>query len=297
MTPRRGEPAPLAIGDLFSLLTAFRLFPSRQPQAIERRDTPSSHVVLRDEQQHTPMALSTASPTNMPKSQPDSTRHDFSKTTTICVGGDGEEKQNIHIHTSFAIQSSKILRFAIEGEGARDQRISLKAEVPEFQMYVAWLYTGKITPWEIDSIQERGGDLLHLYIIGDYLDDAKFRNEVMDVLGGLTNYAASSKPFVLSDFSDNDVNWALEKTAAGAPLRVFLFTKLGAEIVGHRDSITSFKNRFSSDVLLDLLMALMSNYDLKLVINGAFLKRKELFFERCVFHKHEDGDRRCPGSQ
>lgn len=169
----------------------------------------------------------------------------------------------------------------------------------EFQTYVAWLYTGEITPRETGSIQESGGDLLRLYILGDYLDDAKFCNEVMDVLGGSTNYAASSKPFVLSDFSDNDVDWALEKTAAGAPLRVYLFTRIGFDVVHGRGLVTSFRDRFSSDVLLDLLMTLMSDYDLKLVMNGAFLKRKELFFDRCVFHKHEDGDTdtQRPGSQ
>lgn len=91
------------------------------------------------------------------------------------------------VHKSFAVKSSRLLRAALNPDHgwkeAHDKRVPLpEVEPVDFEWYLEWVYTGHLTPREEDGKHNRGATLIRLYILGDYLDDAKFCNSIMDIV-------------------------------------------------------------------------------------------------------------------
>jgi hypothetical protein len=101
----------------------------------------------------------------------------------------GKKAKEIPVITSIAVRSSKFFKAALEHDWkeAREKRVSLpETRVEAFEGYLQWLYTGQITftnadpnpdptlthHWFIQSV--------YFFVLGDYLDDLKFRHAVLD---------------------------------------------------------------------------------------------------------------------
>jgi hypothetical protein len=96
---------------------------------------------------------------------------------TVCVG---KEVKEFVVIKSIATRSSKFFQAAMsrDWKEALEKRVMLpETEVRVFEGYLQWLYTGDLTLSQNDLYEE-----IELYILGDFLDDAKFRNSLLDSL-------------------------------------------------------------------------------------------------------------------
>lgn len=121
------------------------------------------------------------------------------------------------VHTSFAIKSSSFFRAALKNDWkeAREKRIDLPGtKVVDFQIYLQWLYTGRIAELNYAESPANSATLIRLCILGDYLGDSRFSNAVIDTLIENSSYVVSGMVF---ESSTVDLAW--EKTSPGSPLR------------------------------------------------------------------------------
>jgi len=94
----------------------------------------------------------------------------------VCVGVEAKE---IPVITSIATRSSKFFQAAMEHDWkeAHEKRILLpETRVDIFEGYLQWLYTGQITFTRSNAFVES----IHFYVLGDFLDDFKFRNASLE---------------------------------------------------------------------------------------------------------------------
>jgi hypothetical protein len=110
---------------------------------------------------------------------------DFQETIVVCVGN-GDDKKDFTVHRSFATKSSNFLQAALKHESGwkenREKRVSITETKPvDFEVYLEWVYTSQLISRDTKTEQDRGAMLVRLYILGDFLDDAKFCNNVVDI--------------------------------------------------------------------------------------------------------------------
>jgi hypothetical protein len=94
----------------------------------------------------------------------------------VCVG---KQAKDIPVIKSIATRSSKFFQAAMDHDWkeAREKRVMLPdTKVDDFEGYLHWLYTGDIT----FSGSEGSTAIVRFYILGDYLDDMRFRHAVLD---------------------------------------------------------------------------------------------------------------------
>ena len=94
---------------------------------------------------------------------------------TVCAGK-GEE---FVIIKGVATRSSRFFQAAMAGDWkeARENRVLLPDTEPRiFEGYLQWLYTSTLS----SSGPSEYHDMVEFYILGDFLDDLKFRNAALD---------------------------------------------------------------------------------------------------------------------
>lgn len=136
----------------------------------------------------------------------------MTKTFTVSVG---TTKKEFTLYTEIATRSSKFFQAALTRncKESHENRILLAEVHPDvFEGYLQWLDTGVITS-SFPISKPTMFDLAELYILGDYLDDATFRNAVLD---DLTISAYEMLPGICS------VKLAWGNTARGSPLRALI---------------------------------------------------------------------------
>jgi hypothetical protein len=160
----------------------------------------------------------------------------------------------------------------------------VKTGVGESQAYLEWLYTNEVTLQEEDGEEDLGPVLIRLYLPGDYLDDANFCNAVMDTVfqRGKT-----------CEFTDQFINSALENMVAGSPLRALVLQFMAIATISNLETITSYRHRFSSDTMLDLIAHVMSDHDLAKALQTALRQKGDLSGKDCDFHRHDEGTPKC----
>ena len=105
----------------------------------------------------------------------------------------GKKAKEIPVITSIAVRSSKFFQAALEHDWkkAHEKRVSLpETRVEAFEGYLQWLYTGQITFTSPDPKPDPQPDTdlhwfiqsVYLFALGDYLDDLKFRQAVLDYI-------------------------------------------------------------------------------------------------------------------
>jgi len=136
----------------------------------------------------------------------------MTKTFTASIG---TTKKEFTIYTEIATRSSKFFQAALNRnwKEKKDNRIVLAEVHPDvFEGYLQWLNTGVITS-SFPISKPTMFDLAELYILGDFLDDASFRNAVLD---DLMTSAYDMWPGICS------VNLAWSNTPKDSPLRALI---------------------------------------------------------------------------
>lgn len=93
----------------------------------------------------------------------------------------GTKKKEFTLYTSIAMRSSKFFEAAMsrDWKECKEKRITLaEVQVSVFEGYLQWLNTGDIT----FTGPPNGTSLARFYILADFLDDASFRNAILDEL-------------------------------------------------------------------------------------------------------------------
>lgn len=91
----------------------------------------------------------------------------------------GKDSKEIPVITSVATRSAKYFQIAMEHDWkeAGERRVELSHTTVEvFEGYLQWLYTGQIT---VIGNNEHNA-MAQYFILGDYLDDPKFRGVALD---------------------------------------------------------------------------------------------------------------------
>lgn len=118
-------------------------------------------------------------------------RYDFIDYIIVLVGS---EKKTFVVHKNIVCQSSRFFRAATTGQWkkATKKTVPLPDIKPEiFGAYVGWLYTGDIdvkaspdikynASMDWPTLAEIQLKLTGAFCLGDYLQDSKFRNSVVD---------------------------------------------------------------------------------------------------------------------
>ena len=164
----------------------------------------------------------------------------------------------------------------------------------DFEAYLGWVYTSQLTPGDTEDGFDRGMMIVRLYFLGDFLDDTKFCNTVMDTF----HFNDAWDPFYLMFES---MNLAWEETTAGSPLRDFILELLVYNIATRPNTESYLKVMHQSDIsreiVLDLLLHMESKHGLsKLIQTTATLRLPEMKV-RCLFHRHDNENPKCSKSK
>ena len=135
-------------------------------------------------------------------------RFEFTSLVTVTFG---KQAKQLHIHQDVLCASSSVLKAACNGEWkeATSRKISLlDVDHDIFPVYVNWLYTSKLDLHESFSnnlsIDEREAiaretfrAILRCYLLGEFLNDRRFRNAATDEM-----VEASDALYHYPDFND-----------------------------------------------------------------------------------------------
>ena len=229
-------------------------------------------------------------------------RLDFLETIVVCVGKEDNKKEYM-VYKSFATKSSKFLRAALNGnwKESQEQRVPLPDTEPvDFEVYLEWLYTSQLDPRdaETDDDDDRGTMrcmmVVRLYILTDFLDDAKFCNEVIDLFSfDDTTRATAWTPCLLS-VEALSISWA--STSVGSPLRNVLLEQLTYCAV-RKDGVFQrlLESTCPKEVLVDLFQHLESKHGLMKLLRPT--TKPSTFSTACAFHRHDDENPKCSESK
>lgn len=136
----------------------------------------------------------------------------MTKTFIVSVGA---TKKEFTLYTEIATRSSKFFQAALSRnwKESQENRVVLAEVHPDvFEGYLQWLNTGVITS-SFPIGKPTTFDLAELYILGDFLDDATFRDAVLD---DLIYSAYDMWPGICS------VNLVWDNTTRDSPLRALI---------------------------------------------------------------------------
>jgi len=205
------------------------------------------------------------------------------------------------VYKSFATKSSKSsksLQAALNGswKESQEQRITLPDTEPvDFEVYLEWLYTGQLVPRDTKTDADDGCGTMRclmavlLYILGNFLDDTKFCNKVIDIFTSGTAPAAAWTPCALPSDAIS-LSWA--STSVGPPLRDALLEKVTC-YVARRDG--NFERLLEStcpkELFVDLFRHLEDKHGLTKLLKPT--TKRSTLSTGCAFHKHDGGNAKC----
>lgn len=134
--------------------------------------------------------------------------------------------------------------------------------------------------------------LVRLYILGDFLDDAGFCNQVMDALVTGGAKASTWKPWSLG-IEDPCLAWA--KTPVGSPLRAFIL-ELISHHMAHNNAIFQgfLESTCPRELFIDLFKHLESKHGLTKLLKPSTKLSKVV--GKCEFHRHDEENPKCSES-
>ena len=136
-----------------------------------------------------PQAMKVSDITNHP-----SHRMDFNETITVLVG---KEKAKYTLHKSYATRKSVFIQTATSGKWveATTQQVELpETKTARFEQYIHWLYEKEVLLESTSGFEYikdvaivlSQEQLLELYVLGYFLMDTSFRNDVVERLSNMS---------------------------------------------------------------------------------------------------------------
>lgn len=208
--------------------------------------------------------------------------------------GEGDDKEDFVVHHSFATKSSKFLQAALSQDSgwkeAQEKRVPLPEAKPiDFEVYLEWLYASQLTSREGDTQRERGKMLVRLYILGDFLDDAGFCNQVMDAFapGGTKAWDWS--------INNEECSLAWAKTPVDSPLRIFILGLISHRMSRNKNSFQELvESTCPRELFIDLFKHLESKHGLTKLLKPSTKLSKVR--DKCEFHRHDEKNPKCSES-
>lgn len=167
--------------------------------------------------------------------------YDYNKTITILVG---PEERSFVAHQDALCANSKFFRAACSKRWLEGQEKTL--HLPEvrseaaFQTYVNWAYTNELVLAKSVAANESTiyNNLVEIWLLGDFLDDVKFRNEALRLLHTHTIEAKS-----LLDYENYHIIW--DRTLPRSLLRAWAVDSFIAMV--SRDWFSKHANLFPAE--------------------------------------------------
>ncbi|KAF2121787.1 hypothetical protein BDV96DRAFT_639873 [Lophiotrema nucula] len=134
----------------------------------------------------------------------------------------GEKSQTFNVHEAVLCASSQFFKNACKEEWAslRPDRnsLSLSHDDPaDFEVYVYWLYYGKLpTSRNAKPSEEENAKLFRSYVLGEQLLDVRFKNAVMTALIATCCHKPNRERVY---FTPKDVSTIWSGTPPGSPIR------------------------------------------------------------------------------
>lgn len=196
------------------------------------------------------------------------------------------------VHKTFATKSSEFIKAALshDWKEAREKRIPLpETEVVTFEGYLHWLYTGQLITDGEGSILLK--QQLQLYILGDFLGDNNFCNQVADDILRLFKHEQVVVGTSCMTFSNVQLAW--KHTTQGSPLRDLFLGYVCMQISFKAGKWLSFIEEqrdwlpqgFDSE-LLKYMATKLANSDVAKTVQ---ITMDPVRTNRCNYHKHEEG--------
>lgn len=222
--------------------------------------------------------------------------------------GKGKKLKNFMVHKSFATKSSQYIQSALKNEWkeGKEKHVSLVDHSPEaLEGYINWLYTKQVTlknaekkcihhgPDTDQGVQDSDCiymyclDLVKVYILGDYLNDMRFCNAVIDTL-----------ELMEGCFPGLDaIDWVWSNTMQNNPLRGFIIEHWAEAVKSDLQQTIGFMKDFSLHIPQEFLLDLLAFTGTQLCAATARpaevkkpLAKKS---QKCKFHKHVDDSDKC----
>jgi hypothetical protein len=134
--------------------------------------------------------------------------------------------------------------------------------------------------------------LVRLYILGDFLDDAKFCNKVMDIVTPSSHARGAWSHWGL-DAASLNLSWA--KTSAGSPLRSALLETLTYNIFHGEGKFQKLvEGHVTTELFLDLFQHLENKLGLMTLLKPSTNSSK--LSTGCAFHRHDEENPKCSES-
>jgi hypothetical protein len=170
---------------------------------------------------------------------------------TILVG---EEEYRFTVHKDMLCSKSKFFRAACSERWASGvEKVVRQPEgtAEDFQIYVEWVYTSKIS-LATDDIDKQQAKLMDMYILGDVVDDYQLRNATMKRL--IANTRKDIKTL-----TREQVHKVYEATTTGSPLRKFIVNWL---LTGFdRDDIKASIASEPAEIVRELALAALERVE------------------------------------
>ena len=222
--------------------------------------------------------------------------------------GKGKKFKSFIVHESFATKSSKYIQSALKNEWkeGKEKHVSLEDHSPKtLEGYINWLYTKETTlnnaerkckyhgpdtyqdAQDSDCIYMHGLDLVKMYILGDYLNDMRFCNAVIDTMdlmeGCVINLDA--------------IDWVWSNTMQNNPLTLFLLEHWAEAVESDSQGTIDYMKdgfyRIPDEFLLDLLAFTGTQLCAATARLAEVKKPLAKKSQQCKFHKHIDDSDKC----
>jgi hypothetical protein len=228
-------------------------------------------------------------------------RLDLSETITIVVSNENESKE-FTVHTSYATKSSGFIRAAMNPnwKEGHEKRITISDHEPAtFEGYLNWVYSERITleeseelcghcvddnPEEAYCSREHLPELVDMFILGDYLNDLRFCNAIVDVV---KHFALKSSCLPPQDA----ICCVWERTSPECQSRKLFLQQWANELESGQNEVWLKDERTSKEFVVDLLVFVGKRHsksqDKKWELD------KNQWAKNCSFHTHVDDSDKC----
>ena len=166
----------------------------------------------------------------------------------------------------------------------------VEEDVQVFELFVQWLYSGRIEALDTDDLQEF---LVEAWSCGQRLQAREFQNAVINMLfQDWAEYRSSVYP--------NNYAIAARAYATTMPrstLRTLIIDKFSAH--AHSNMLDSVTEELPSDLLADMTQRLLTNVA-ELIETGSEAEdsRSRLEYDICErYHEHKEGSVPCTGAE
>lgn len=163
----------------------------------------------------------------------------------------GQNKKKFMLYTAVATRSSEFFRAASrrDWKESREKEVALpEINASDFEGYLQWLNTGEVTFSGEPSLFA----ITRLYVVGDFLEDAAFRDAILDCI-----VERACEKRVYPDWDTIQLAW--EQTRRGNPMqRLYLSIWASMSTKKRIDNLNKSDARCSKEFVIDFFQHIVA---------------------------------------